>query len=155
MARTAGATTLPAVTASKRKEQTVNTVNAQAAETPIEISACGPVGRRARERLRAELADLAAESPRQPLFLRGRLCVQRNPSIQRPVTVSGTILLRGRLVRARASGSGTLEATDLLAHRMRRRLRDVHDRDVSHRDKTSRRRRTRNGQRTIGTVIAK
>ena len=118
----------------------MNTVSGQVAETPIEISTRGPVGSRARERLRAELAELASESPRQPLFLRGDLCVQRNRSIRRPVTASGTMLLRGRRVHARASGSGTMEATDLLVHRLRRRLRDVHDRDVSHRVKTPRRR---------------
>ena len=84
----------------------MNTVSGQVAETPIEISTRGPVGSRARERLRGELADLASESPRQQLFLRGDLCVQRNRSIRRPVTASGTMLLRGRRVHARASGAG-------------------------------------------------
>ena len=98
-------------------------------ESPIEIVTRGPVGERARERLRAELTQLADESPRHAVFVRGALTYDQNPAIARPAAASATIDLGRRVVRARVAADGTSIAIDRLVDRLRRRLRDLRSRD--------------------------
>jgi ribosome-associated translation inhibitor RaiA len=97
-------------------------------ETPIEIVTHGPVGRRARERLHRELAELLELAPGTALFARGTLAHGRNPSLARPVDARATIHLGARAVHAHATAAGTAEAIDLLAGRMRRELRELRER---------------------------
>lgn len=114
----------------------MNRQTAELGESPIEIVTRGPVGERARERLRAELARLADESPRHAVFVRGALTVEQNPSIARPAVASATIDLGRRVVRARVAADGTATAIDLLVARLRRSLRDLRGREEAARRKT-------------------
>jgi hypothetical protein len=97
-------------------------------EAPIEIVTQGPVGRRARERLRRELAELLELAPGKALFARGTLTYGRNPSLARPAEARATIDLGVRAVHAHATAAGSAEAIDLLAGRMRRELRELRER---------------------------
>ena len=89
----------------------------------------GPIGERSRRRLRTELAQLADESPRHPIFVRGALTFEQNPSVARPALASATIDLGRRVVRARVAADGTATAIDLLVARLRRSMRDLRGRD--------------------------
>lgn len=60
---------------------------------------------------------------REPvLFAHVMLTMSADPSVEEPATVSGTVSVNGRLVRAHASGSTMREAIFRLADRMRVRL---------------------------------
>ena len=107
----------------------MNRQTAALGESPIEIVTRGPVGERSRQRLRAELARLAEESPRHAVFVRGALTFEQNPSIERPAVASATIDLGRRVVRAHVAANGTASAIDLLVARLRRSLRDLRGRD--------------------------
>ena len=98
-------------------------------ESPIEIVSRGPIGERSRCRLRKELAQLADESPRHPIFVRGALTFEQNPSVARPALASATIDLGRRVVRAHVAADGTATAIDLLVARLRRSMRDLRGRD--------------------------
>jgi ribosome-associated translation inhibitor RaiA len=98
-------------------------------ESPIEIVSRGPIGERSRRRLRKELAQLADESPRHPIFVRGALTFEQNPSVARPALASATIDLGRRVVRAHVAADGTATAIDLLVARLRRSMRDLRGRD--------------------------
>ena len=98
-------------------------------ESPIEIVSRGPIGERSRRRLRTELAQLADESPRHPIFVRGALTFEQNPSVARPALASATIDLGRRVVRAHVAADGTATAIDLLVARLRRSMRDLRGRD--------------------------
>ena len=102
-------------------------------ESPIEIVSRGPVGKRARERLRSELARLVELAPRPVLLARGSLSYEENPSLGRPAEAKATIDLSGRTIRAHATAAGTAEAIDLLVGRLRRELREVRERQETDR----------------------
>jgi hypothetical protein len=102
-------------------------------EIPIEIVTRGPVGKRARDRLRGELAHVAELAPRRALFARGTLGYDENPSLRRPAEASARIDLGGRTVRAHATAAGTAEAIDLLVARLRRALRELRAREEADR----------------------
>ena len=104
-----------------------------ATESPIEIVTRGPVGGRARERLRGELARLVELTPRPALLARGSLSYDENPSLARPAEAKATIDLGGRTVRAHATAAGTAEAIDLLVGRLRRALRELRERQEAER----------------------
>ncbi len=104
-----------------------------ATESPIEIVTRGPVGGRARERLRDELARLVELTPRPALLARGSLSYDENPSLARPAEAKATIDLGGRTVRAHATAAGTTEAIDLLVGRLRRALRELRERQEAER----------------------
>jgi hypothetical protein len=94
-------------------------------EPPIEIVTRGPVGRRARQRLRHELLRLAETAPRPVLLARGTLAFDENPSLRRPAHASATIDLGGRFVHAGADAAGTGEAVDRLVARLGRSLHEL------------------------------
>jgi len=107
----------------------VNRQIAPQSDSPIEIVSRGPIGERSRRRLRRELARLEKESPGHPIFVRGALTFEQNPSVTRPAVASATIDLGRRVVRARVAADGTSTAIDLLVARLRRSLRDLRGRD--------------------------
>jgi ribosome-associated translation inhibitor RaiA len=97
-------------------------------ESPIEIVTRGRVDSSARRRLHAELARVAQEAPRRPVFIRGSLTVQQNPSVERRALATATIDLGRHVVRARVATRSTGEAIDLLVARLRREFRDLRGR---------------------------
>ena len=107
----------------------MKTQTALQGDSPIEIVSRGPIGERSRRRLRKELAQLADESPRHAIFVRGALTYEQNPSVARPALASATIDLGRRVVRARVAADGTATAIDLLVARLRRSMRDLRGRD--------------------------
>jgi ribosome-associated translation inhibitor RaiA len=103
------------------------------AESPIEIVTRGPVGKRARERLRNEIARAVELAPRPALRARGSLSFDENPSLARPAVAKAAIDLGSRTIRAHAAAAGTAEAIDLLAPRLRRALRELRERQETER----------------------
>jgi len=101
--------------------------------TPIEIVIRGPVAASNRERFRSELAALVARAPRHAVFVRGELTIDANPSIARPARARATIVLDGRRVHSHVAAAAPAEAIDRLVERLRGRLRDLHDRQVTYR----------------------
>lgn len=61
-------------------------------------------------------------APEPVLAARVKLTRHGDPAVERPVVAQANIDLRGRLVRAEASGVSVTEAVDLLHDRLRRRL---------------------------------
>jgi hypothetical protein len=98
-------------------------------DTPIVIVTRGSVSHRARERLRAELAHVAAASSRRTVAVRAELDVRADRRDDSRVVARARVALPQHLICAHAEARGTREATDLLARRLRRSLRDLHDRD--------------------------
>src|SRR6476660_7273466 len=120
--------------AGTRKESIVKRQTAPRADSPIEIVSRGPIGERSRRRLRKELTQLAEESPRRAVSVRGALTYEQNPSVAQPALASATIDLGRRVVRARVAADGTATAIDLLVARLRRSMRELRGRDeVRHR----------------------
>ena len=106
------------------------------AAVPIEIVTRGPVGRRARRHLRDELARAVSRAPRPALFVRGGLVHGVNPSLAQPYEAWAAIDLGSRVIRASTAAASAIEAVDLLAARLRRELRDAHERDRERRGRT-------------------
>jgi hypothetical protein len=100
---------------------------------PIEIVTRGPVGRRARSRLRSELERLAQLAPRSPALVRGALTYDENPSLVRPAEAKATFELGGRAVRAHTTAAGTNEAIDLLVAHLRRAFGELRGREEARR----------------------
>ena len=100
---------------------------------PIGIVTRGPVGERERARLRAELVRCAMLGQRRPVFVRGALTYEENPSLAQPAVANATLDLGGRTVRAHAAAAGMSEAIDQLVEHLRRALRELRGRDEADR----------------------
>lgn len=66
--------------------------------------------------------DVLRFAPEPVLSARVKLTRHPDPAVERPIVAQANLDLRGRLVRAQASGVSVTEAVDLLHDRLRRRL---------------------------------
>jgi ribosome-associated translation inhibitor RaiA len=97
------------------------------------ITVRGSVSPSARAELAETLARLARASPRPVLLIRGVIARDEDPAVRRPVTAKATFELGRHTLHAHAVAASEHEAIDLLADRVRRRLRTLGERAVAER----------------------
>ena len=97
----------------------------------IEIVIRGRSAARAREGFRNALERATARSRRPPVFMRGTLECDRNPSVDEPVRADAVVTWGGSSVRAHAAARTPSEAINLLVRRLRREFRKQRGRQLS------------------------
>lgn len=98
-----------------------------------EITTRGRIPRRARAQLADTLGRLARLAPQPVLHIRGSLTHEEDPALERPAVAKATLDLGRRAVRAQAAAPTEHEAIDLLAARIRRKLRTLAGRAAARR----------------------
>jgi ribosome-associated translation inhibitor RaiA len=98
-----------------------------------EITTRGRIPRRARAQLADTLDRLARLAPRPVLHVRGSLTHEEDPALERPAVAKATLDLGRHAVRAHAAAPTEHEAIDLLAARVRRKLRTLAERAAAER----------------------
>lgn len=95
-----------------------------AAPPVLRVSARG-VGEQPRRYLERKLRRVLRLSPLPVIGARAVVAEERNPSLERPATAKATVEVRGQDVHAHAAAGSPVEAVDLLAERLSRRLRGL------------------------------
>ncbi len=97
------------------------------------VSLHGRVPARARAAVEEKLGKLARFAPRPVLFARARLTHEEDPALERPATITASMDVSGRIVRAHVAASSMADAVDLLEQRLRRLLGELSERDEAER----------------------
>ena len=78
----------------------------------------------------AKLRAACGGAPRPILFARLTLTMAADPAVERPALAGAAVDVNGRVVRAHAASPTMNEAVDLLADRVRRGIRQLHEEDL-------------------------
>lgn len=101
-----------------------------AAEEPI-VSTRGKVSKRDVEHAKEKTVALFDAAPKPVIKASIRLEHEANRRIERPFVAEATLDVSGRPVRAHVAAESMSEATDLLAHRLRRQLKELSERLIA------------------------